>query len=552
MKNLKKMNWRKWLAWLAAAHLVMALPLMAQQPDNSNSNDPAKAQQAEVPDSSAATNAVANSTNAISGESDKTEESEEHYSGPLISIGRDVELKAGQTAEAVVVIWGNAKINGKVRQAVVAIGGDLDIYSQVGDAAVAVFGNIKAHPGSKVRGDAVAVGGNVDVSEGAHVRGVVQPVQIPKMHWLGKYFTHCVLLMRPLAPEVGWIWIVAGVWFLLYILVAALFPAPIEACVNELRRRPASTFLMGIVAKILLPLAFLILAMTGVGLVVIPFVIAAVVLGAIIGRIALTEWIGFKLGASFKRTLDKPIIALLLGGLVIAILYMVPVVGFLTLMIVSVWGLGCAVTAAYGGLRRESPPRTIPAPAFSPAPAMAMQAAGPISSAPTAPLASSFSPAATSPGPMPDASATATAAPNPAASISPPIMPDVFSFPRASFWERMGAGFLDFVLIGIVSSFFGHLPVTMILTLAYFAAMWTWKGTSIGGIVLGLKVVRLDSQPVTFPVALVRALAGGFSIVVLFLGILWIAWDLEKQGWHDRIAGTVVLRLPRGTPLLCI
>jgi uncharacterized RDD family membrane protein YckC len=72
----------------------------------------------------------------------------------------------------------------------------------------------------------------------------------------------------------------------------------------------------------------------------------------------------------------------------------------------------------------------------------------------------------------------------------------------------------------------------------------------VGGIVLGLKVVRVDGQPVTFAVALVRALAAGFSVIVLFLGFLWIAWDREKQGWHDRIAGTVVLRLPRGTPLI--
>lgn len=551
MKKLENRNWRKWLACVAVACVALAQPLMAQQPDDSNNgNDSAKAQQVEAPDSSG-TNAVTNSTSTIEGESEKTQESEDHYSGPLISVGRDVELKAGQTAEAVVVIGANAKIYGKVREAVVVIGGDAEIFGQVGDAAVAVFGSIKAHPGSKVRSDAVAVGGNVEVDEGAHVRGVVQPVQIPKMHWLGKYLTHCVLLARPLAPEVGWIWIVAGVWFLLYILVAALFPAPIEACVNELRRRPASTFLMGIVAKIVLPLAFLILVMTGVGLIVIPFVIAALVLGAIIGRIALAEWIGFKLGASFKRTLDKPIVALLFGGLIIAILYMVPVVGFLTMMIVSVWGLGCAVTAAYGGLRRESPPKNIPTPAFTPAPAMAMSSAAPAFSSATAPSTSSFVPGTTAAAATAEPRAAAAGPGTPAPSFSPPVMSDVFSFPRASFWERIGAGFLDFVLIGIVSSFFHSMPFTMVLAVVYFTAMWTWKGTSIGGIVLGLKVVRLDAQAVSFPVALVRALAGGFSIMVLFLGILWIAWDREKQGWHDRIAGTVVLRLPRGTPLLC-
>ena len=90
------------------------------------------------------------------------------------------------------------------------------------------------------------------------------------------------------------------------------------------------------------------------------------------------------------------------------------------------------------------------------------------------------------------------------------------------------------------------------MSLAYFAGMWTWKGTTVGGIVLCLKVARLDGRPLTFVVALVRALAAAFSVIVLFLGFLWIAWDADKQGWHDRIAGTVVLRLPRGTPLVCI
>ena len=82
--------------------------------------------------------------------------------------------------------------------------------------------------------------------------------------------------------------------------------------------------------------------------------------------------------------------------------------------------------------------------------------------------------------------------------------------------------------------------------------MWAWRGTTIGGIVLGLKLVRLDGQRITFVVALVRGLAAAFSVVVLFLGFLWITWDRDKQGWHDKIAGTVVLRLPRGTPLVCL
>jgi uncharacterized RDD family membrane protein YckC len=133
----------------------------------------------------------------------------------------------------------------------------------------------------------------------------------------------------------------------------------------------------------------------------------------------------------------------------------------------------------------------------------------------------------------------------------PPVLPEVLAFPKASFWERMAAGFLDVVLIVVLGSFVGSGTLGLIIALAYFSGMWAWRGTTIGGIVLGLKVVRMDGQAVTFPVALVRGLAAGFSVLVLFLGFFWIAWDHDKQGWHDKIAGTVVLRLPRGMPLLC-
>ena len=115
----------------------------------------------------------------------------------------------------------------------------------------------------------------------------------------------------------------------------------------------------------------------------------------------------------------------------------------------------------------------------------------------------------------------------------------------------MGAGFLDMILVGILSGLVGRGALGLLVTLAYFAGMWAWKGTTVGGVVLKLKVVRLDGQPITFQVALVRGLAGVFSVVVLFLGFLWIAWDKEKQGWHDKIAGTVVVRLPHTQSLVC-
>ena len=496
----------------------------------------------------------AGATNEVS---EQNQPSDGRENGPLVSIGHDVELKAGETAESVVVIGGSAKIHGKVQQAAVAIWGDLDIDGEVGDAAVTVFGNLKLRPGGKVHGEAVAVGGKVDAAPEATIGG--KPVTVDFPRWLKTWVVECVLKLRPLSLRVGWVWGVAAVILLLYMLIAAVFPRPVEACVAELTRRPATTFLFGLLAKLLVPVVLLILTATGVGALVVPFVLAALVLGAVVGKVSVLEWLGFKVGRQFgPNGLQNSLGALLIGAAIIIVLYLVPVLGLLTFGILSVWGLGAAVTATFGGLRKEHPEKRGGPPSGSTVPGMptAQPFQGPAMAAitPTQPMQGvDTAPAGTGgTGVGWSAAGGGPAAATLTMPTMPPVMPETLSYPRVGFWERMGAGFLDILLVSILGSITHHGPLGFLIALAYFTGMWTWKGTTIGGIVLGLKVVRMDGQPVTFAVALVRALAAAFSIVVLFLGFLWIAWDSEKQGWHDKIAGTVVLKLPRGMPLVCL
>jgi uncharacterized RDD family membrane protein YckC len=527
-------------------------------------NSPA---QAEAPDQ-AAKESANTETNADSGAPNRTR-GVDHEA--IVVWGRDVVLKASDSAEAVVVIGGSAKIYGKVREAVVAIGGDIEMHGEARDVvavggslkafkgakikgnAVAVVGNLAAEQGTEIDGDPVAVAGSADIAEGATVHRRVQVVDLGPLGFLlrgaKEYLLQCVFKLRPLAPQIGWLWVIAGTVFLIYLLVAAVFPRPVAVCVEELNQRPATTFFLGLLAKLLVPIVSLILICTGIGILVVPFLSAAVLVAGIVGRIALAEWLGLKLGRSFggETTMLRPIGGFLIGTLIITLLYLVPVIGFLTHTIVAIWGFGCAVTAAFGKMRRERPEKTTATvPSFAP-PAMAFAGAPDMGTPP--PATPSFS--------------TADPAADPISTPAPARLPEVLSYPKAGFWERMGAGFLDCVLIIIVvamvqGSFFFMLRLMrgpsfgFLVALAYFAGMWTWKGTTVGGIVLGLKVVRQDDQPITFAVALVRALAGAFSIVVLFFGILWVAFDHDKQGWHDKIAGTVVLRLPKGTPLVML
>jgi uncharacterized RDD family membrane protein YckC len=541
MKN-PKLNYLVGLL-LAAATWTSAVSNAQQQ---ANSPTPTAAHAATDGVLAEAPDQATNSVPGASPGDTNAEQGWERRGNPLVVVGHDVELKEGDSAEAVVVIFGSAKIYGKVHGAAVVIFGNLEVEGEVGDAAVAVMGNIKVGPNARIRDAAVAIGGTVDADKSAKMGQ--PPVMVDFPDWIKGWFKHCFLKLRPLAPQVGWVWVIAGVIFLLYMIVAALFPRPVEISVGELSRRPATTFLVGLLAKILTPLVIIILAATGIGLIVVPFVIAALILCALVGKVALLQWLGFKLGRHFgTEGLRNPLMALFLGALVLTIFYIVPIVGLLVFAITAVWGLGAGITAAFGAFRKELPEK--PATPSAPAPSGPGFEAG--QGIPAGGMSGSPGFSESSPGSFPGAGAyeggTATMTAPPAA---PLVMPEVLAYPKAGFWERMAAGFLDFVLVGVLGAL-AH-PIWPLIALAYFTGMWAWKGTTIGGIVLGLKVVRPDGRPASFLVSLVRALAAAFSMIVLFLGFLWIAWDTEKQGWHDKIAGTVVLKLPRGTPLLML
>ena len=114
-----------------------------------------------------------------------------------------------------------------------------------------------------------------------------------------------------------------------------------------------------------------------------------------------------------------------------------------------------------------------------------------------------------------------------------------------------------FLTTGLAELAGGQLFVAVML-LALFASEWFyggvlesyWNGQTIGKWMQGIRVIRTNGQPLRFPDALVRALSSLFSFFALGLGVLWILKDEERQAWHDKIAGTFVVRVPKAWALL--
>jgi uncharacterized RDD family membrane protein YckC len=115
----------------------------------------------------------------------------------------------------------------------------------------------------------------------------------------------------------------------------------------------------------------------------------------------------------------------------------------------------------------------------------------------------------------------------------------------AGFWQRAAALLVDALLAVIVAA-----PV-IVLTKKLFVlpavavaviGFWRYCGATPGKLALGMKIVdAATGQPPTLGRLALRFLGYFVSAFPLYLGFLWAAVDRRKQGWHDKIARTIVV-----------
>ncbi len=146
----------------------------------------------------------------------------------------------------------------------------------------------------------------------------------------------------------------------------------------------------------------------------------------------------------------------------------------------------------------------------------------------------------------------------------------VVSRGAAFFLDAMGTALLvvgAFWVIGILGTVLqasrlvaathvGSATFSIIVTgtfLVYCAACWRLLGRTAGQALFGLRVVRTDGRALKAPACVLRALCYLLSVIML-LGFVWIIFDSRRQGFHDKIARSVVIydwpqaRVPGSAP----
>jgi uncharacterized RDD family membrane protein YckC len=513
----------------------------------------------------------------------------DHDDNNIVSIGHSSHLQSGEKAESVVSIFGsstsdgeaddvvsvfgNTRVTGPVHDSAVAVLGNAYIDSKVDGDVVAVLGNVTLGPNAEVAGDVVAVLGTMERDPGAILHGSVQRIlnfdagDIGGFAWLNTWINHCLLYGRPLAlvHGLGWAWTLALCLLAFYALLALMFRSGVEQCVRTLETEPGHTALAALIGILLTPVLLVLLCVTVIGIAAVPFVVGALFCMSLFGKAVMLAWLGGRVSGRRPGPANHPAIAVLIGGAVVLVLYVVPVVGFLVYKLLGFFGFGAVVyTLVLHARARRAAASPLPAAASS-----AFAAASAADSSNSATMAGAGWTARAAPAAGTDAAAVAAATPESSAAAEPvppaaapppsappgtvphgPLPPHITAaMPRAGFWIRMAALLLDVLLVGFVMSLlhpFGNFHI-MVLAI-YGAVMWKLRGTTVGGIVCDLHVVRLDGRPLDWETAIVRALGCFLSLFVVFLGFIWIAFDANNQAWHDKIAGTVVVRAKRGVP----
>lgn len=139
---------------------------------------------------------------------------------------------------------------------------------------------------------------------------------------------------------------------------------------------------------------------------------------------------------------------------------------------------------------------------------------------------------------------------------------DIDGLEYVGFWPRVGAALIDTLLmlvicVPLVTMVYGReywssnrfiqgpldFLINWILPAIAVLLFWMYRQATPGKIAISARIVDAQTGGPPSTAQLIGRYLGYYvSIVPLMAGIVWVAFDARKQGWHDKLAGTVVVR----------
>lgn len=248
----------------------------------------------------------------------------------VVRVGEDMEVHEGLVLDDVVVIGGNLTVNGVVRGDTVVIGGNLIVgqYAKVLGDTVVLFGKIVKAPGAEIVKNVVEV--PLDKGILAIFAGLFS---IMGLWTLGLFGLAMVMSFVVLLP-----------------LIAIIFTANVGRTSFYVQTHPWKSCYYGFIVALLLVPVNLFLAITVIGLPLIPLVVIVLCAAILFGYTVMCQFVGLKFFKAIKKKGQPMVIEVIVGLLILWAVAMVPFVGWLIKAFIWLTGLGATVATKFGYL----------------------------------------------------------------------------------------------------------------------------------------------------------------------------------------------------------
>jgi len=269
--------------------------------------------------------------------------------GQGLILQKNITVEEHDIQDNVVSFGGTILVKGTVTENVIAFGGEIIIEGEVGVAVVGFGAKITLKSSAEINGDVVSIAGELDKHPGAFVKGDTMTFFFDTPEAFKGIFKNGISGLIPIILIFKLISLVF--WFILAIILAAIFPRQTMLASSQLRTSFWPTFGVGFLSIVVYTGLILFSAILTLVLIGIPILITLIALGIavkIFGRVIIFYFFGESLARAFNKKNPTTIAAVLFGFLLVSFITLIPIIGLLFSFVISILGWGAIIRTKFG------------------------------------------------------------------------------------------------------------------------------------------------------------------------------------------------------------
>ncbi len=269
-----------------------------------------------------------------------------------LPLKKDIVVPKNETQDNIISFGGDVLVEGRVKEDVVVLGGSITISGEVSGSVVGIGTTVTLKSTAVVKKDVVTIGGTLEKEPGCIIEG--DTVYFKSSEIFTKFLREGFkgIFSLSLIPLILIFKLISVfIWFIVALVIAALFPNQLSLASNQIRKSLWPVFWTGVLALIIftgLVIISIILCFVLIGIPLLLGLIVAAIVIKIFGRVVLFYFFGESLSRAFNMQKTSPLLIVILGLILVSFISFFPLLGFLFSFCLTILGWGVVIRTKFG------------------------------------------------------------------------------------------------------------------------------------------------------------------------------------------------------------